>query len=365
MRQCMSEKNTYALYRNVARLFVVGFQGFTAEREVRALIDDGIGGLILFGRNVESAPQVAALIKSLKAYARRPLLLAVDQEGGPIARLRCPPFTALPAMRKLGAKENSSLAYRTGRLLAFELRAVGFDCDYAPVLDVDTNAQNPIIGSRAFHQEAAVVARLGVALAQGLEDGGVASCGKHFPGHGDTDRDSHLELPRLAHGLQRLHAVEFQPFAAYARAGLASVMTAHILLAKLDARVPATMSRKLVSGILKEQLHFSGVVVSDDLEMRAISKHFSVPQAAVEGLKAGVDQFLVCHQLEVQRLAIEGVVKAIECGEVNAARFNDATARVDALMRSFVRGPEEDGLASLNTPEHKRQALALSECVIC
>jgi beta-N-acetylhexosaminidase len=340
------------LYRRVARLFVVGFPGLTADRDVRALIDDGVGGVILFKRNVESPAQVAALVKGLKAHAGRPLLAAVDQEGGRVARLRGPPFTALPPMREVGRTGDAALAARVGRLLAYEVRALGFDQDYAPVLDVDTNPANPVIGDRALHRDAAEVARLGVALAQGLEAGGVASCGKHFPGHGDTAKDSHLDLPTLPHDLARLRAVELQPFAAYARAGLASLMTAHVVFQAVDPGRPATMSRRVLTGVLREELGFTGVVVSDDLEMKAIADHYSVARAAVEGLQAGADQFLVCHHIDVQRRAIEAVVRAVEEGEVSGAQLDAALARVDALMRRFVRGPEE-GLTRLGSEEHR------------
>jgi beta-N-acetylhexosaminidase len=347
------------LYRRVARLFVVGFSGTSPDREVKSLIDDGVGGVILFKRNVESPAQVAALVKSLKAHAGRPLLAAVDQEGGRVARLRGAPFTTLPPMREVGRTGDAGIAERIGRLLAFELRAMGFDQDYAPVLDVDTNPANPVIGDRSFSRDPAAVARMGVALARGLEAGGVASCGKHFPGHGDTSVDSHLGLPSLPHGLDRLRAVELEPFAAYARAQLASVMTAHVVFEALEPGVPATMSRRVLTSLLREELGFTGVVVSDDLEMKAISDHFSVARAAVEGLKAGADQFLVCHHADVQRSAIDAVVRAVESGEVSQARLDTALARVDALMRRFVRGPE-DGLDRLGTAAHRALAEGLA-----
>lgn len=343
------------LYRACAGLFVVGYPGAEPDAGLRSLVEDGVGGVILFKRNVEAAEQVARVLHQLKAEAPGPLLAAVDQEGGRVARLRGPPFTALPPMREVGTRGDAALARRVGRLLAFEVRAVGFDLDFAPVLDVDTNPHNPVIGDRSLHHDAGEVARLGVALAQGLEEGGVASCAKHFPGHGDTATDSHLDLPSLPHSLERLHRVELLPFAAYAKAGLASVMTAHVVFEALEARRPATMSRMALHGLLREGLGFEGVVVSDDLEMRAIADHFSVERAAVEGLAAGVDLFLVCHQEAVQRRAIEAVVRAVERGEVSRERLDEARARVRALVRRFVRGPE-NGLQRLGSDEH--QALA-------
>ncbi|HZA14015.1 MAG TPA: beta-N-acetylhexosaminidase, partial [Myxococcaceae bacterium] len=289
------------LYREVARMFMVGFPGPAPDRELRALIDDGIFGAILFKRNIGSAEETAALCHELKALAGRPFILSVDQEGGRVARLRGPPFTSLPPMREIGRDGDAERAYRVGRLLAYELRAVGFDWDFAPVLDVDTNPANPVIGDRAFHSSPEVVAKLGVALARGLEDGGVASCAKHFPGHGDTATDSHLTLPRLPHPLERLRQVELFPFHAYARAGGASVMTAHVLFDAIDPEVPATLSAQVLDGLLRRELGFAGVLVSDDLEMKAITDHFGIAEAAVRGALAGVDLFLVCHRPEAQR----------------------------------------------------------------
>lgn len=347
------------LYRTCAGLFVVGYPGTEPDAGVASLVDDGVAGVILFKRNIETPEQVSRAVRALKGRVTRPLLAAVDQEGGRVARLRGAPFTALPTMRALGRAFDLELARRVGRLLAWEVRAVGFDLDFAPVLDVDTNPDNPVIGDRSLHADAAAVASLGVALAQGLEAGGVASCAKHFPGHGDTSQDSHLALPSLPHSLERLHRVELLPFSAYARAGLAAVMTAHVVFEALDRGVPATMSPRVLTELLREQLRFGGVVISDDLEMKAIADHFTVERAAVEGLQAGVDLFLVCHQEDVQRRAIEAVVRAVERGEVSRERLAEASARVEALTARFVHGPE-DGVAMLGSEEHRLLAEGLS-----
>lgn len=348
-----------SLFRDCAGLFIVGFPGIAPDAEVLKLIDEGVAGVILFKRNVESPEQVAGLVRTLKTHAKRPLLASVDQEGGRVARLRGGPFTALPPMRQLGLTGDAALVERAGRLLAFECRAMGFDVDFAPVVDVDTNPANPVIGDRSFHRDAREVARLGVALSRGLEAGGVASCAKHFPGHGDTSQDSHHDLPSLPHGMDRLRDVELLPFAAYAKAGLASVMTAHVIFDALDPGVPATMSQRVMEGLLRRELGFDGVVVSDDLEMKAISEHFSVERAVVDGVKAGVDAFLVCHRADVQRRAIDALVKAVESGEVSRARLDEARSRVAVLVQRFVRGPE-DLLHTLGSAEHQSLREGLS-----
>lgn len=347
------------LHRACARMFMVGFPGTEPDSAFLNLVDDGLFGAILFKRNVTDAKGTAELICEVKSRANRPFILSVDQEGGRVARMRGAPFTALPPMRAIGQSGDLQLAERVGRLLAYELRAVGFDWDFAPVLDVDTNPKNPVIGDRSFSREADAVSKMGVALARGLEAGGVASCAKHFPGHGDTAQDSHHELPSLPHSMDRLRAVELPPFRAYAEAKLASVMTAHVIFDAVDKGVPATMSGKVLDGVLRKELGFDGVLVSDDLEMKAIADNFSVPEAAVLGTLAGVDLFLVCHHADVQQRAIEAVVKAVESGRIPRARIEEANRRLDALAKRFAR-PAEDKVSMLGSKEHHALAEGLS-----
>jgi beta-N-acetylhexosaminidase len=348
-----------ALYRDCARLFMVGFPGPRIDDDFAALMKDGIFGAILFKRNVGTAQETAALCRDIKTRAGRPFILSVDQEGGRVARLRGAPFTALPPMRELGQRGDVALVERVGRLLAHELRAIGFDWDFAPVLDVDTNPANPVIGDRSFSRDPDEVARLGVALGRGLEAGGVASCGKHFPGHGDTTSDSHLTLPRLPHDMERLRRVELVPFRAFSQAGLASLMTAHVLFDALDPQVPATMSHRVLDGVLRKEMGFDGVLVSDDLEMKAIADHYSVEEATVQGTLAGVDLFLVCHQADVQRRCIEALVRAVESGRVPRARIEEAHRRLARLEARFAHG-SEDRLATLGDAEHRTLAEGLA-----
>ncbi|MDP1922523.1 MAG: beta-N-acetylhexosaminidase [Myxococcales bacterium] len=346
------------LHRLAAGLFVIGFPGTAPDDDVKRLIDDGVAGVILFKRNVGTAAQTTELVRALKRHAGRPLLASVDQEGGRVARLRGAPFTSLPAMRELGKNRDLALMERVGRLLAFETRACGFDWDFAPVMDVDTNPKNPVIGDRSLHRDAAEVARLGVALSKGMEAGGVASCAKHFPGHGDTLKDSHLDLPSLPHAMERLQAVELVPFAAYAKAQLASVMTAHVIFEALDPKVPATMSKKAMTGLLRDRLRFGGVIVSDDLEMKAVADNFPIERAVVEGLDAGVDCFLVCHRASVQRAAIDALVSAVKTGRLQRSQLEQAHARVSELSRRFALSAEHRPPA-LGTEEHRRLAAGL------
>lgn len=333
-----------------ARLLLVGFQGREVDGDVGGLVDAGVLGAILFGRNVGTAVETSLLVRQLKSRAGRPFPVAVDQEGGRVARLRGSPYTALPPMRALGQRADAETARQVGRLLAFEVRATGFDWDFAPVLDVDSNTANPVIGDRSFSANPQEVGRLGVALAEGMEQSGVASCGKHFPGHGDTSQDSHLTLPVLEHGLERLEAVELVPFRAYARARLASVMTAHVRFPALGEDVAATMSRASIGGLLRERIGFEGVVVSDDLEMKAIADPAA---AAVDAVRAGVDVLLVCHHAPVQHRVLDSLVAAARKGTITEQRLREAHARIDTLVGRFVR-PAEDRIGELGSAEHRR-----------
>jgi beta-N-acetylhexosaminidase len=233
------------------------------------------------------------------------------------------------------------------------VRAVNVDFDFAPVLDVDTNPANPVIADRSLGATPDVVARLGVAVLRGIQSAGVAACGKHFPGHGDTSQDSHVDLPTLGHSLERLRAVELGPFRAAVDAGVASVMTAHVIFQPLDAKYPATISRHALDGILRDEMRFDGVVVSDDLEMKAIAEHYGLEEAVVRGANAGVDLFLVCHHADVQAKAIELLARAVRRGHVSEARVAEALRRVDALTAQYVRPADAVQTDVIGCAEHR------------
>jgi beta-N-acetylhexosaminidase len=354
-----------SLDQDVAGLFCVGFHGQSPSLEVLDLIRRGVHGVILFGRNLEEAEQVAALVADLKRAAGRPLLVAIDQEGGRVARLRASHgFTELPPMRALGQTGDDALARRAGALIGRELRAVGVDLDYAPCVDVDTNPANPVIGDRSFSRDPAQVGWLGAALAQGLQSAGVAACAKHFPGHGDTSQDSHTDLPRLPHSLDRLRGVELPPFAALARAGVASVMTAHVVFDALDPSRPATLS-PAVMRLLREEVGFDGCAISDDLEMKAVSEHFPLEEAATGAVIAGVDALLVCHTAAVQHRAIDFVRRAAEDGRIARERITQARGRVARLLKFAGPAPDPRQVRTrLRTQEHLALAARIPSLAI-
>lgn len=331
-----------APHRNAARFLMIGFDGLTLTPTAAELLARGAFGAILFARNFRDRHQVAELcaaIKSTRTEEREPTpAVAVDHEGGRVQRFRGPGFTESPPMRDVGHHSDGAdeRAEAIGRLFAAELRPLGVDINFAPVMDVDSNPANPIIGDRSFSENPAVVARLGAAFIAGLQRGGVAACAKHFPGHGDTDVDSHLDVPSLGHDLPRLRAVELVPFEAAVKAKVACVMTSHILFTALDERRPATMSPQVLA-LLRDELKYDGVVVSDDLEMKAIATHFPLTDAAIDSINAGCDLLLCCHSPELQREILEAIAAAIADGRISAERVLDAELRRAALVRNFVR----------------------------
>jgi beta-N-acetylhexosaminidase len=283
------------------QLLFAGFEGHELPRDLARLLGQGrIGGVILFHRNISSPEQVRDLVRALHeaAPADVPLLLAIDQEGGRVQRLKAP-WTLWPPMRQLGRRDEPDTTAAVARGLARELSDLGIGLDFAPVVDVDTNPDNPVIGDRSFDRRPERVARHAAAFIEAMQAAGVAACAKHFPGHGDTRSDSHFELPRLPHDLGRLREVELPPFVAAARAGVASVMTAHVLFEALDPKRPATLS-PAVMNLLRSEIGYDGVVFSDDLEMKAVADHFTPEQRVRGSLEAGCDAVLVCSKADLR-----------------------------------------------------------------
>ena len=327
--------------RDIGQLLIGSLPGTTITPEIRSLAKEfSLGGVILFARNIEAPEQVAEMSVDVQGLATSlPLWVSVDQEGGRVARLRAP-FTEWPPMAVLGRSGDVQLARRFATALATELRAVGVTLDYAPVLDIHTNPKNPVIGDRALAEDAESVGRLGAAIIAGLQENGVAACGKHFPGHGDTSVDSHLELPLVEHPPDRIRRVECVPFREAIRAEVAFIMTAHVLVPSLDEDKPATLSPRIVQAILRDELGYQGVIVSDDLEMKAIAKTYSVPQAGVEAIAAGCDALLVCSgNVDVQAATLEALVHAVEEEKIPYKRLEDALVRLRRAKERFLTTP--------------------------
>lgn len=303
---------------------MVGFEGTSPPESLIDLLDDElVTGVILFSRNIENATQLKALTRALLAH-RPDLIIAVDQEGGPVQRIK-DGVPRVPAMRDI---IDPADAFRYGEELGRALVELGVNLNLAPVLDVDTNPNSPVIGERSFGPDPSHVAKLGVAYHRGLRKGGVLTCGKHFPGHGDAKEDSHLTLPVIQHGLDRLRRVEFVPFRAAIDAGISAIMTAHIVVPALDPETPATLSVGIMTELLRGLMSFEGVVISDDLEMKAISERYPIDRSVAEAIEAGVDMLLVCKDLETQRRALAALRRT------PLTRLNKSLDRIEAMRQS-------------------------------
>ncbi|HET7909297.1 MAG TPA: beta-N-acetylhexosaminidase [Nitrospira sp.] len=321
----------------IGQLFMVGFLGTSVTPDLASFLKDyKPGGVIVFSRNLESVEQIVELTNDLQRCSpKSPLLISIDQEGGRVSRLP-KGFTIFPPCEVIGHCHSGELAYAAAATIAKELRAVGINMNMAPVLDVNSNPDNPVIGDRAFGSSAEIVSELGLVTAAGLQDYRVAACGKHFPGHGDTNADSHKELPVVDAPRERLEAVEFPPFRHAAAAGIATMMTAHVLYKALDPRLPATLSSDIVTKLLREQMGYGGVVLTDDLEMHAIVDHYGPGDAAVRALVAGCDMLLICKERDRQIAAFEAVEKAVASGTIATSRLDESVARVARLKQRYL-----------------------------
>ncbi|MGK7346183.1 MAG: beta-N-acetylhexosaminidase [Candidatus Nitrospinota bacterium M3_3B_026] len=289
-------------------------------------------GVILFSRNIKSREQAAALTADLKKLGEDtnglPLFVCVDQEGGRVSRLPGD-LPAFPTARTLGEDGGEELARKTYAAMGDALRQIGVNVDFAPVLDLDTNPANPVIGDRAFAPDADAVIKLGRAALRGLADGGVLSCAKHFPGHGGTSLDSHLALPVDARPAARFEEAELRPFMMAAEEGAPFVMTAHVVYPAFDEKLPATLSKKIVTGLLREKIGYGGIVISDDMDMKAISQGWADDEAARLALAAGVDMLLVCHDERRAETARETARRMMIGGELPE---DEARARLGRIL---------------------------------
>ncbi|MFN8600261.1 MAG: beta-N-acetylhexosaminidase [Candidatus Binatia bacterium] len=343
-----------------------GFEGTSCPGPLLDLIAAGrVGGVVLFARNVESPGQVLDLVRQLRAHEPdgAPLVVAIDQEGGRVQRLRAP-WTVWPPMRRLGELGDAASSdgapldatAAVARALAVELRDCGIALDFAPVVDVDSNPANPVIGDRSFGRDPRQVAAHARAFIGAMQAERVACCAKHFPGHGDTTLDSHLALPKIAHDLDRLLAVELPPFAAAVETGVASVMSAHVVFEAIDAKRPATFSPDVIA-LLRERLRFDGLVFSDDLEMKAVADHWQPREMVDLALGAGVDALLACRSFELVTALLERLESLPD------ATIEPALRRVATLKRRFAQPLFEAADASTAGPpypEHLALAARLS-----
>ncbi len=366
------------LEEQIGQILMVGFSGSTPPQEIIELIErHRVGNIILFSRNVHEAEQVYALTHQLQEHARKagqryPLLIAIDQENGIVQRMG-EAATLFPGNMALGAIASEEIAQEVARAVGEELQSVGITMNLAPVVDVNNNPANPVIGVRSFGEDAQQVGRLGAAMVRGYKEAGIVPCLKHFPGHGDTAVDSHLALPTLPYALERLEQLELVPFQKGIEAGADCIMTAHIAFPALTGskELPATLSPDIIKGLLREKLGFQGVIISDCLEMHAVLDSFGTGHGAVLALQAGIDLVLVSHLFSRQLASIEAIRAAVHSGELDPAIVQSAAERVLALKArtlSWDKLPEIEALQeSIGSPAHlqlQEQAYELSTTLV-
>jgi len=322
------------LREKIGQMFMVGLAGERlTEDDKRFLEEYPFGGFILFTHNLKNPEQILSFCRSLWEIKRElPPFIAIDEEGGRVHRLPVP-FTHFPPAAVLGRSADPDLARRVGLAIARELSSVGINLDFAPVLDVHSNPDNPVIGDRAFSSDPDQVIALGWAFAQGLREGGVIPCGKHFPGHGDTSADSHLELPVVAKLVDVLMEGELAPFHYACQNRIESLMTAHVLYPAVDPEFPATLSRSILHALLRQTLGYGGVVFSDDLEMKAISESYGLEEAAGLSVAAGADVLLFCHDAEKSARALDFVCRRAEEKSSIRERVEESYQRIQELKQ--------------------------------
>ncbi|MGE7826489.1 beta-N-acetylhexosaminidase [Paenibacillus sp. NPDC093718] len=328
-----------SLEQKVGQMFICGFNALTPNEHAKILIEQyQVGGICYFRRNVKTLPQLAELSESLQqlASARQkfPLLISINQEGGMVARIDYEGISRIPGNMALGAAGSAEDSYRVAQIGARELRSLGVNMNFAPCLDVNNNPRNPVIGVRSFGEDPQAVAALGTAAIKGYQEEGVSATAKHFPGHGDTSVDSHLGRASVPHDLERLRNVELYPFAQAIRNGVDAIMTAHVSFPAIESSdLPATLSHAVLTGLLREEMGFEGLIITDCLEMHAISKEYGIPEGAIRAIEAGADCVLVSHNLSEQTAAITAVIEAVRSGRLSEDLIDTSVERILALKQ--------------------------------
>ncbi|MFC2149385.1 beta-N-acetylhexosaminidase, partial [Candidatus Auribacterota bacterium] len=345
--------------KSVGEMFLVGFNGITVTRELEALITKyHIGGVILYSRNMKNVTQLSRLCHGLQEVRRQvsdtPLIIAIDQEGGVVHR-GLEGITVLPGNMALGSVGDDDSAHAAGRITATELALLGVNVNFAPVLDISNNPDNPATGVRSFGGDPGLVSRLGEAMIKGLQEYGIIACAKHFPGKGNVSVDSHLDLPLNRSSRETLDKCELMPFKAAIAAKVGMIMTAHVMYPEItESKVlPATLSHNIMTKILRDEMKYDGVLITDDMEMGAIEKYFTVDECAVGAVQAGNDMIMFCHTPSKQKQAIQAVNKMAADGKISAERIQSSNMRIHELKAKLLsRSAEYDAVCDA-VPVHQ------------
>lgn len=330
--------SSLTLEEKIGQMILAGVQGTTLDDQAKQMItDQKVGGIIFYANNVSTLEGTANFVQSIKEANQSnpvPIFMSVDQEGGKVSRM---PETveSIPSSRKVGETKDSALAETMGELLARQVQLAGFNVDFAPVLDVNSNPKNPVIGDRSFGSSAELVSRMGIAEMKGLRNEGIIPVVKHFPGHGDTSVDSHLDLPVVNKTEKQLAELEWIPFQAAVKEQVEAVMVAHILFPKLDPDHPASLSDVIIGEHLRGKFNYDGVVITDDLSMGAIAKNYKLDQATLATVKAGSDILLVAHSYESAKTIFDTLISAVKSGKITESRIDESVYRILALKQQY------------------------------
>jgi beta-N-acetylhexosaminidase len=322
----------------IGQLVMAGLDNYVNNKHSKALIKTfHVGGFILLEQNIKNINQALVLINSLKETNSSnsiPLFLGIDEEGGRVTRMPSK-FVKLPANKAIGQVDNSSFSYKIGGILGQELKAFGLNVDFAPVLDINSNPKNPVIGDRSFGTNSTVVSKLGIQTMKGIQVRNIIPVIKHFPGHGDTSVDSHVGLPVVYNNMKRLNSFELVPFSRAIENGADMVMIAHILLPKIDPENPASFSKTIITEVLRNSLKFNGVVITDDMTMGAIAKNYNIGEAAVKSLNAGTDIILVCHDYVKEIEVLKAIKNSVSDGTLSVQAIDEKVYRVLRLKEKY------------------------------
>ena len=337
--------SSLTLSQKAAQLVMIDIPDQTlGEKTKQHLAKYEYNGIILFAKNVTDRKQLVKLNRDLNETFEIAPLLTVDQEGGLVDRFRFPGMNNSPGAMGLSATSDSKKTERVHEIMGIELASLGISLDFAPCLDVNSNRQNPIIGVRSFGADPKTVTEHGIAAMKGLQKGGVAACGKHFPGHGDTNSDSHIDLPTVGRSREELDRTELAPFREAMKEGLDSIMTAHVTFPALDPTpgLPATLSKPILTGLLREEYGYDGVIFTDSMAMKAVADRWGVGEAAVLSVEAGADIILACGPFENHIATVEGLIEAVKSGRLPEERLDQSLARIFKLKAKYCRGPEDE-----------------------
>jgi len=346
-----SQPNTDTRDSVLAR-FMLGFEGDSLSAPLTDYLAQGLAGVVIYQRNFTSAERLRNLTTEIRRAAGRPVLIGIDQEGGTRFALK-EPFTPWPSAAVLGRAGKLQYVEQMARALAMELRAAGCNLNFAPMLDLHINPESPVTKARSFGSDPHLVAEMGVAFDRGLRAGGVLSCAKHFPGHGDTIVDPHQDLPVFMGAMERLESAEPVPFVAAAAAGVPFIMTAHILLPRIDSENPASLSPTILNDVLRRRVGFNGVILADDLGMGAIAKRYGPGEAAVQSLRAGTDIAMLCHDWSAVGPAIAAVRKAHAEGRFAEADWNASLGRIERVIAESNMPTPQPPLEIIGCDEHR------------